>query len=56
MDMKLDVGGIFHHGGDEGRLSGPDPKRTSYGSFASFADPDGNGWVLQEVTTRLPGR
>ena len=40
----------------EGRLSGPDPKRTSYGSFFSFADPDGNTWLVQEVTTRLPGR
>jgi catechol 2,3-dioxygenase-like lactoylglutathione lyase family enzyme len=38
------------------RLSGPDPKRTSYGSFCSFNDPDGNTWIVQEVTTRLPGR
>jgi catechol 2,3-dioxygenase-like lactoylglutathione lyase family enzyme len=38
------------------RLSGPDPKRTSYGSLFSFNDPDGNTWVVQEVTTRLPGR
>jgi catechol 2,3-dioxygenase-like lactoylglutathione lyase family enzyme len=38
------------------RLSGPDPARGSYRSFASFRDPDGNGWLLQEVTTRLPGR
>jgi catechol 2,3-dioxygenase-like lactoylglutathione lyase family enzyme len=38
------------------RLSGPDPKRTSYGSFFSFKDPDGNAWLVQEVTTRLPGR
>jgi catechol 2,3-dioxygenase-like lactoylglutathione lyase family enzyme len=51
-----DAGGIFHHAGTEGRVSGPDPKRGSYGSFLSFSDPDGNGWVLQEVTTRLPGR
>jgi catechol 2,3-dioxygenase-like lactoylglutathione lyase family enzyme len=35
---------------------GPDPDRRSYASYATFADPDGNGWVLQEVTTRLPGR
>ena len=40
----------------EARLSGPDPERTSYGSFFSFNDPDGNGWLVQEVTTRLPGR
>jgi catechol 2,3-dioxygenase-like lactoylglutathione lyase family enzyme len=40
----------------EARLSGPDPKRTSYGSFFSFNDPDGNTWMVQEVTTRLPGR
>ncbi len=51
-----DVGGVFHHGGTEGRVSGPAPEHGSYGSFASFSDPDGNGWVLQEVTTRLPGR
>ena len=36
--------------------SGPAPDRASYGSFATFRDPDGNGWLLQEVTTRLPGR
>ena len=40
----------------EARLSGPDPKRTSDGSFCSFNDPDGNTWLVQEVTTRLPGR
>jgi catechol 2,3-dioxygenase-like lactoylglutathione lyase family enzyme len=51
-----DVGGVFHHAGNEGRAGGPDPQRHSYGSFASFSDPDGNGWMLQEVTTRLPGR
>jgi catechol 2,3-dioxygenase-like lactoylglutathione lyase family enzyme len=38
------------------RAGGPDPERGSYRSFASFRDPDGNGWLLQEVTTRLPGR
>jgi catechol 2,3-dioxygenase-like lactoylglutathione lyase family enzyme len=38
------------------RVSGPHPDHLSYGSFASFSDPDGNSWVLQEVTTRLPGR
>jgi catechol 2,3-dioxygenase-like lactoylglutathione lyase family enzyme len=39
-----------------GRMSGPDPERQSYRSYASFDDPDGNGWLLQEVTVRLPGR
>jgi catechol 2,3-dioxygenase-like lactoylglutathione lyase family enzyme len=51
-----DAGGIFHHLGTKYRVSGPDPKRSDYGSFAAFADPDGNGWVLQEVKTRAPGR
>jgi catechol 2,3-dioxygenase-like lactoylglutathione lyase family enzyme len=40
----------------EARLSGPDPKHASYGSFFSFKDPDGNAWLVHEVTTRLPGR
>ena len=40
----------------EARQPGPDPKRTSYGSFCSFNDPDSNLWLVQEVTTRLPGR
>ena len=51
-----DAGGVFHHAGTTARLPGPDPDRTSYASFASFSDPDRNGWMLQEVTTRLPGR
>jgi catechol 2,3-dioxygenase-like lactoylglutathione lyase family enzyme len=55
-DVFHDVGGVFHHAGTEGRLPGPDPERRSYSSFASFSDPDGNGWLLQEITTRLPGR
>ena len=38
------------------RISGPDPEHRSYRSFASFKDPDGNGWLFQELTTRLPGR
>jgi catechol 2,3-dioxygenase-like lactoylglutathione lyase family enzyme len=46
----------FHRVGSEARLSGPDPQRRSYASRASFSDPDGNGWLLQEVTARLPGR
>ena len=64
----VEVGEIFHGGGDvhtgpdepylSGRLrvSGPDPEHGSYRSFASFKDPDGNGWLFQEVTARLPGR
>jgi catechol 2,3-dioxygenase-like lactoylglutathione lyase family enzyme len=51
-----DAGGVFHHGGTDARVPGPDPQRNSYGSFLSFSDPDGNGWLLQEITTRLPGR
>ncbi|MEU1532065.1 VOC family protein [Streptomyces fagopyri] len=51
-----DAGGVFHRTGTEGRVTGPDPERRSYSSFLSFSDPDGNGWVLQEITTRLPGR
>jgi catechol 2,3-dioxygenase-like lactoylglutathione lyase family enzyme len=51
-----DAGGVFHHKGTDQRLPGPHPSRSSYGSFASFSDPDGNGWLLQEVTSRLPGR
>jgi catechol 2,3-dioxygenase-like lactoylglutathione lyase family enzyme len=42
--------------GTQGRLPGPDPNGTSYFSFAAFSDPDGNGWLLQEVQKRLPGR
>jgi len=45
------------HGADlVGRVSGPAPDNATYGSFATFSDPDGNGWLFQEVTTRLPGR
>ena len=51
-----DAGGIFHHAGTDARVAGLAPGRASYGSFLSFQDPDGNGWVLQEITTRLPGR
>ncbi|MFI1470540.1 VOC family protein [Streptomyces wuyuanensis] len=60
-----DGGGLFHghEGGDvthrvpgQERLPGLHPERASYGSYATFSDPDGNGWVLQEVTQRLPGR
>jgi catechol 2,3-dioxygenase-like lactoylglutathione lyase family enzyme len=51
-----DAGGVFHHAGTQERVSGPAPDHKSYSSFASFSDPDGNGWFLQEITTRLPGR
>jgi catechol 2,3-dioxygenase-like lactoylglutathione lyase family enzyme len=51
-----DATGVFHHAGTVARVSGPAAGNKSYGSFASFSDPDGNGWILQEVTTRLPGR
>jgi catechol 2,3-dioxygenase-like lactoylglutathione lyase family enzyme len=51
-----DAGGVFHHAGTVAREHGPAPEGKSYGSFASFSDPDGNGWYIQEVTTRLPGR
>jgi catechol 2,3-dioxygenase-like lactoylglutathione lyase family enzyme len=53
----VDVTEVFHRAGPgEPPQSGPDPNRQSYGSFATFSDPDGNGWLLQEVRTRLPGR
>jgi catechol 2,3-dioxygenase-like lactoylglutathione lyase family enzyme len=48
-------GARFHHA-TNGRVNGSAPDHSSYRSFASFSDPDGNGWLLQEVTTRLPGR
>ena len=49
-------GAQFQPDGANGRVSGPAPDHASYGSFATFSDPDGNGWLLQEVTARLPGR
>ena len=49
-----DATGVFHHAGTADRVAGSNGK--SYGSFVSFSDPDGNGWFVQEVTTRLPGR
>lgn len=53
----IDVGEVFHRAGPgKPPLSGTDPARRSYGSYATFSDPDGNGWLLQEVTVRLPGR
>jgi catechol 2,3-dioxygenase-like lactoylglutathione lyase family enzyme len=67
LDRGIEVSEVFHSEGvyagtDEPylfgrvRLSGPDAEHRSYRSFASFKDPDGNGWLLQELTTRLPGR
>jgi catechol 2,3-dioxygenase-like lactoylglutathione lyase family enzyme len=56
----VDVSEIFHYSAGPApfgaRVSGVAPDRQSYGSYATFSDPDGNGWVLQEVTTRFPGR
>ena len=65
VDRGVDVSEVFHAGkpgaqfqpnGASGRVSGPAPNHATYRSFATFSDPDGNGWLLQEVTTRLPGR
>jgi catechol 2,3-dioxygenase-like lactoylglutathione lyase family enzyme len=67
LDRGVQVSEVFHNEGvyagtDEAylfgrqRVSGPDPEHRSYRSFASFRDPDGNGWLCQEITTRLPGR
>jgi len=54
---ERELGGRFRPtAGAVDRVSGPAPDHKSYGSFASFSDPDGNGWLLQEVTARLPGR
>ena len=52
----VDVSEVFHRAPGEAPVSGLEPSRRSYSSFASFSDPDGNGWLLQEVTARLPGR
>jgi catechol 2,3-dioxygenase-like lactoylglutathione lyase family enzyme len=51
----VEVSDVFHRDGAR-LLPGPDPERRSYLTYASFSDPDGNSWLLQEVTTRLPGR
>ena len=67
LDRGVQVSEVFHNAGvytgtDETylfgsvRVNGPDPEHRSYRSFASFKDPDGNGWLFQEITTRLPGR
>jgi catechol 2,3-dioxygenase-like lactoylglutathione lyase family enzyme len=50
-----DVSDPFHLG-EEGPIPGPDPERRSYMTYSSFSDPDGNAWMLQEITERLPGR
>jgi catechol 2,3-dioxygenase-like lactoylglutathione lyase family enzyme len=59
----VNVSEVFHYGGgpfnnalENPRVAGRDPEGRSYFSFASFDDPDGNRWLLQEITTRLPGR
>ena len=66
LSRGVEVSEVFHdpngglgggwHPGTEGRAPGHDPQRRSYGSYASFYDPDGNKWLLQELTERLPGR
>ena len=63
MGHGVEVSEVFHFDGNlltvagtKGRVTGPDPNRASYFSFASFSDPDGNSWLLQEVKTRFPGR
>jgi catechol 2,3-dioxygenase-like lactoylglutathione lyase family enzyme len=57
-ERGTDVSEIWHGAPfpPEARIAGPDPAHTSYGSFFSFNDPDGNAWLVQEVTSRLPGR
>jgi hypothetical protein len=52
----VDVSEAFHYSAKRERVRGPDPEGRSYGTFATFSDPDGNGWLLQEIKTRLPGR
>jgi catechol 2,3-dioxygenase-like lactoylglutathione lyase family enzyme len=54
--FHCDTGTACRFAGVGARISGPHPEHLSYSSFVSFADPDGNGWLLQEVTQRLPGR
>lgn len=60
VDRGVEVTEVYHGTGSpffpQARIPGPDPDRASYASYASFEDPDGNGWTLQEVSTRLPGR
>jgi catechol 2,3-dioxygenase-like lactoylglutathione lyase family enzyme len=57
VDRGVDVSDVFHRAGPgKPPVGGPDPERRSYSSYATFSDPDGNSWLLQEVTARLPGR
>jgi catechol 2,3-dioxygenase-like lactoylglutathione lyase family enzyme len=56
VDRGVQVSKVFHRAVGEGAKNGPDPERRSYSSYATFSDPDGNSWLLQEVTARLPGR
>lgn len=56
IDRGAKVSEIFHKGPGEPTQSGRDPARRTYSSYATFGDPDGNTWLLQEVTVRLPGR
>lgn len=55
-EIFRDETGIFHHAGTGHRIPGIHPDRADYGSFASFNDPDGNEWIIQEVKVRAPGR
>lgn len=54
INRGIEISEVFHLAG--GRVPGPDPEGRSYQTYASFSDPDGNGWLLQEIRTRLPGR
>ena len=54
VNRGAEVSEVFHL--DGGRVPGPDPEGRSYQTYASFSDPDGNGWLLQQITARLPGR
>jgi len=64
VDLGVEISDVFHPGAPGAqfardgadRVSGPAPKQETYGSFATFSDPDGNQWLVQEVTDRLPGR
>lgn len=56
VDLGVDVSEVFHRVVGEPPKSGPHPQRQTYSSYATFSDPDGNSWLLQEVTARLPGR